>query len=76
VESSQVVERAVATATMLAAIPREAFAQTKQQVVAPVLAKVRESARSDEKMRALWSAPETLEAIGAYVRRTFKRPGS
>jgi enoyl-CoA hydratase len=73
VESAQLLERATATATSLAAIPQAAFSATKKQVYAPVLERVRAAASSDARMLELWRAPETLEAIRAYVQRTLKR---
>ncbi len=66
---------AVTAAERLARLPRAAFALTKSQIRQPTLARIRnDGPRFDATVEQLWSSPETLAAIQAYVDRTLKKP--
>lgn len=72
--AEELVDRAVAAASELAAIPPASFALTKRQLRAPALARLdAEGAAIDEQVTEVWSRPETLAAIGRYVESTLKR---
>lgn len=67
-------DRAVAAAEQLLTIPPDVFALTKRQVRQPVLERVERARASVEPaVHAVWTSPETREAIRRYVSRTFKR---
>ena len=67
-------DRAVALAESLAAIPPEVFAMTKCQIRDPVMQRIRESGGEfDGAVNTIWTTPATVEAIRSYVGRTFKR---
>ncbi|HSQ19581.1 MAG TPA: enoyl-CoA hydratase/isomerase family protein, partial [Blastocatellia bacterium] len=74
VESTTLLEQAVAAAETLAALPQLAFALTKREVREPAMKRVREDGPEfDMAAQELWEAPTTLAAIRAYVAQTFKR---
>jgi enoyl-CoA hydratase len=65
-------ERAAALVATLAAIPRDTFALTKRALRAPALdVLARTAAQRDAEVLAAWQRPSTLEAIRAYLERTF-----
>ena len=74
VAPAELLDRAVALAESLAAIPQEVFTMTKRQVRDPLMKRIRESAGEfDAAIDALWAEPATLEAIRTYLARTLKR---
>jgi enoyl-CoA hydratase len=74
VEPPELLDRAVAAAETLAALPPAAFAQTKQQLRQPVTDTMERHGRRDEAVaEEVWTAPETLAHIRDYVSRTFKK---
>jgi enoyl-CoA hydratase len=76
VEADALAAEALAEAERLAALPPEAFALAKRQLRAPAIARMQDRRRElDAAAEAVWSAPETLETMRAYIARTFKKPG-
>ncbi|PWU06938.1 MAG: enoyl-CoA hydratase/isomerase family protein [Terriglobia bacterium] len=74
VDAEKLLDKALAAAEALAAVPPEVFAITKRQLCDPVMKRVREDAgRFDAAVEELWRSPATLTAIKAYVERTFKK---
>jgi enoyl-CoA hydratase/carnithine racemase len=74
VEPSELLDRAVAAAEALAALPPAAFALSKRQTRQPSLERLEHVGRAiDAAAEEIWTAPETLERIRDYVARTFKK---
>ena len=74
VEPNALMERAIAAAQTLAALPPKTFAQTKQQIRQPVADRMRsDGPRVDAAAEQVWTSPETLAHIKDYVSRTFKK---
>ena len=65
-------ERAVAAAKALAALPPKAFALTKRQIRAPALERM-QSPELDAAIAQIWTAPETLARVRDYVARTLRK---
>ena len=72
VEPQALLERAVAAAKALAALPPKAFALTKRQIRAPALERM-QSPALDAAIAQIWAAPETLARIRDYVARTLRK---
>jgi enoyl-CoA hydratase len=72
VDPHALLERAVAAATTMAALPPGAFALSKRQTRAPALARM-EDAGVDAAVAQIWTAPETLARIRDYVARTLRK---
>ena len=74
-EPAALLDRAVAAAETLAALPPAAFAQTKQQIRQPVAERMeRHGAPRRRRVGRIWTAPETLDPhVRDYVSRTFKK---
>jgi enoyl-CoA hydratase len=72
VASEELLAGAVARAKALAAISPSAFALTKRQMRQPALERVAGDTSRDE-VEQIWTAPETLERIRAYVARTLRK---
>jgi enoyl-CoA hydratase len=72
VEPDRLLERALAAAQTLAALPAKAFALSKRQIRGPALQRMadKEVAAAIER---IWTAPETLASIRAYVARTLRK---
>lgn len=64
---------AVAEASDLGGIPAGAYRQTKTQLRAPTMARIREGRGIDDEVRQMWGADETLRRIAAYVERLRRR---
>lgn len=64
---------AVAEASDLGGIPADAYRQTKAQLRAPTLARIRDGGAGDDEVRRMWGADETLAHIAAYVERLRRR---
>ncbi len=74
VEPSALLDRAVAAAETLAALPPRAFEFTKRQIRQPVTdAMERHAPRIDKVAGEIWTSPATIEHIRGYVARTFKK---
>jgi enoyl-CoA hydratase len=74
VEPSTLLDRAVAAAETLAALPPRTFEATKRQIRQPVAdAMERHAPRIDKVAEEIWTSPATIEHIRGYVARTFKK---
>lgn len=74
VEPSELMNRAMASARALAAMPPATFALTKSQIRQPVTERMaRDGARVDERVEQIWTSRETLKHIGGFVANTFKK---
>jgi enoyl-CoA hydratase/carnithine racemase len=74
VEPEALLDRALAAAKTLAALPPAAFGLSKRQTRQPALERLeRVGSAIDAAAAEIWSAPETLERIRDYVARTFKK---
>jgi enoyl-CoA hydratase len=72
VPEAEVVDRAVAKAEHLAAIPPATFAHTKRSLRDRYLDEIeRNGPRRDAEMLEVWSSPAAMEAISAYVQKTL-----
>lgn len=72
-EPDALMERALAAAESYAALSPAAFAQTKMQVRQTVTDAMKKSAATEKAVTKIWTAPETLRYIRAYVARTLKK---
>jgi enoyl-CoA hydratase len=73
-EPTALLDRAVAAAETLAALPPATFALTKQQLRQPIAdAMERHGARVAAASEEIWTAPETIDHIRDYVSKTFKK---
>lgn len=63
-------DRAVATAQRLLAIPASTFALTKEAFVTPILDRTRELADLNARVAHAWMQPETYDTIRVYLERT------
>lgn len=73
-EPAELMDRAIARAETLAALPPAAFAATKAQLRQPVGDRMAEhAARVDGCVEEIWTSKETLQNIRAYVAKTFKK---
>jgi len=77
VPAGELLERAVAAARRLGAIPHAVFAATKRALRAPALERYRLAAASaDPAIAEAWCSPEVRAAVAAHVERTLgKRAG-
>lgn len=67
-------ERALATAAGLAAVPADAFTHTKRALRQPALERMRATRPgNDAELAPLWAAPETLDGIRSYLERAVGR---
>jgi enoyl-CoA hydratase len=74
VEPAELMDRAVAAAQRLAALPAATFAATKAQMherVADHMAQ--HGARIDARVEQIWTSPETLQNIRDFVAKTIKK---
>ena len=70
IEPQVLLERAVAAAKSLAALPSKAFALSKRQIRAPALERM-QNPQLDAAIEQIWTAPETLDHIRGYAARTL-----
>jgi enoyl-CoA hydratase len=70
--ADELLPRAIAHAKTLAALPASAFALTKRQTRALALERIAKDAEREE-IDDIWTAPETLSRIRAYVARTLRK---
>jgi enoyl-CoA hydratase/carnithine racemase len=73
VVGDDLVEAAVAEAADLGSIPLDAYSQTKAQLRAPTVARIRAGAAIDDEVRQLWGADQTLQRLADYVERLRRR---
>jgi enoyl-CoA hydratase len=72
VEAEALLDRAIAAAHALEALPPQAFALTKRQLRQPALDRMKDPAL-DAAIEKIWTAPETLARIRDYVARTLRK---
>jgi len=76
VEPGALLERSLASAAELGAVPAPAFALTKRLLRAPLLARIgRYAGDLDPEVLENWSRPETLATIRAFLERSVGRGG-
>lgn len=74
VEAGELMNRALAEAAALGALPPETFAMTKRQIRQPVTDQMAQhGARVDALAEQIWTSPDTLAVVGAYVEKTLKK---
>jgi enoyl-CoA hydratase len=74
VEPEILLERGMAAASALAALPSEAFALTKRQTRQPPFARQSSTGEVTEaEIEQIWTAPETIARIRDYVERTLRK---
>jgi enoyl-CoA hydratase len=72
VDSGELLDRAVGTAKALASLPPSVFALTKRQTRDPAFERLdRVGPTVDAAVEEIWTAPETLERVRAYVASTL-----
>ena len=71
VEPDQLMERALATAERLAAIPAASFRLMKEALRRPVVERVMASDAADQAAREAWGSDEVRAAIRAFLKKTF-----
>lgn len=72
--ADSLVDRALAIARRLGALPRASFALTKRLVRQPSLDRVKTEARSiDPEVLEAWASPAVRDAVRAYVEHTLKK---
>lgn len=69
VVEGDVVEHAVAVAADVAELPADAYRNTKAQLRAPALARIRAAAEIDDEVRRMWGSPETMTGIRGHMGR-------
>jgi len=72
VEPDQLFERVLAAAKSLAALSPAAFALTKRQMREPFLRRLVDP-KLEAAIERIWTAPETVASIRAYVERTLQK---
>jgi len=73
-EPDALLDRAVATAETLAALPPLTFVTTKRQIRQPVTdAMDKHGARIEAAAKEIWTSAATLELVRGYVAKTFKK---
>ena len=73
VEADHLIDRAVAVARELSAIPPRTFALTKRALTDGVLARVRASADANIDIVEGWLTPAVHDAVRRYLEKTIKR---
>jgi enoyl-CoA hydratase len=73
VVSDDLVEAAVTEAAHLGELPVEAYRDTKAQLRAPAVSRIRQGSATDAEVRQLWGADETQQRIAAYVESLKRR---
>jgi len=74
VPPAELIDRGIAVAQTLAALPAATFAMTKQQLHMPVNERMaREGRAIDAKVTDIWAAPGATATIRDYVSRTLKK---
>jgi enoyl-CoA hydratase len=70
VPAAELLARATTAAKTLAALPPATFAQTKAQLRQDAAARVAASAATEQAVTEIWTRPETLAAMRAFVAKT------
>ena len=74
VEPAQLIDRALAEAQALGALPPATFAMTKAQIRQPLIDRMaKDGARVDALAEIIWTSPDTLAHVRDYVARTLKK---
>ena len=73
VPPEDLLDRACQAAAELGAVPPRAYALTKAQLRAPVLARVEAAASLAAEVAAVWADPATHATIRAYLERTIRK---
>jgi enoyl-CoA hydratase/carnithine racemase len=73
VVADDLLEAAVAEASDLGGIPTDAYRQTKTQLRAPTMARIREGGAIDDEVRRMWGEEKTLHGLAEYVERLRRR---
>lgn len=73
VVAEELLEAAVAEASDLGSVPPDAYRQTKTQLHAPTMARIREARGVDDEVRRMWGTDDTLRRIAAYAERLRRR---
>jgi len=72
VAGTQLLDRAVAVAAELAALPPEPLRHTRRQIRGPALERITQQRASDRDVHRMWDSPSARQAIDAYVRQTLR----
>ena len=67
------VDAAVAEASDLGGIAADAYSQTKAQLRAPTMERIRAAADVDTEVREVWAADQTRQRVAAYVERLRRK---
>lgn len=71
---ADLIDRAIATAQALAALPAATFAMTKRQMHSSVIERMESDGdKTDAAVTEIWAAPEATARIRDYVARTLKK---
>jgi enoyl-CoA hydratase len=73
VVAEDLIEAAVADASDLGNISVDAYRNTKTQLRAPTVARIREAGDVDSEVRQLWGADQTQQRIAAFAERLRRR---
>jgi enoyl-CoA hydratase len=74
VEPDQLIERALAAAHALAALPSDTFAMTKRQIRQPVTGRMAsDGPRVDALAEEIWTSADTLTHVRDFIARTLKK---
>jgi enoyl-CoA hydratase len=73
VEEGSVLERAVAVAGDLAALPPEPLRHTRRQIRGPALDRIAQERTTDDLVHRMWDSPAARAKVGEYVQRTLRR---
>lgn len=73
VVAEELLEAAVEEASDLGSVPPDAYRQTKTQLHAPTMARIREARGVDDEVRRMWGTDDTLRRIAAYAERLRRR---
>jgi enoyl-CoA hydratase len=71
--AAELLAQATAAAKTFAAIPPATFAQTKAQLRQDVAARVAASAATEQAVTEIWTRPETLAPMRAFVAKTLRK---
>jgi enoyl-CoA hydratase len=72
IDPQALLDRAIAAANALAALPPKAFALSKRQTREPALQRMK-NLELDAAIEQIWTAPETLDRVRDYVARTLRK---
>jgi enoyl-CoA hydratase len=72
VAEESVLERAVAIATELAALPSEPLRHTRRQIRGPALDRISQERATDDLVHRMWDSPAARETVREYVKKTLR----